>query len=131
MLKAYIIFFPVLSAFSFTTFITASTRSLNDELADDDNSSSSLIKSIPASANSETIEAVSSGDNPIEGLIIVPIKGRSYTLINERQPSIPNAGPSKCSAKEDGKSISINLSPVNCFISYKLPCKVETITGRL
>ena len=88
-----------------------------------ESNSSSFTKSIPASGQCfNHLQPFASVVKPIDGLMMVPINGLLFTPVNFLQPSIPNAGPLKCSLKDAGSSISINFRPVNCVISPGLPC---------
>ena len=83
-LKANITFLPVRSAWSLMTRITARTRSSNGQLGPSDCSSSSLMKSMPASQSCLTSAAVASASRPTLGLMMVPISGPA---VDAREPA--------------------------------------------
>ena len=85
-LKANMAFLPVRSASASMTRITARTRSSKGQSGPSDWSSSSLMKSIPASHSSCDSAAVSSGSRPTLGLMMVPMSGRPSTPASRRVP---------------------------------------------
>src|ERR1035438_8210624 len=91
MLAAYITFFPVRSACSSITCMTADRRSSKGQCGPSACNSSSLMKSIPPSVRARTISAVAWGESPTLGLIMVPINGRPYTPVSLRVPPTPLA----------------------------------------
>ena len=93
MFSANITFLPVRSAWAFTTRSTARARASNGQPGPSACSSSSLMKSIPASHSVRVSDAVSSGPRPTLGLMMVPINGRPSTPAKRRVPAIPKRGP--------------------------------------
>ena len=92
-LKATMTLCPILSAALLTASMTSMTRSSKGQDRPFACNSSSLMKSIPPAQSWETNMPVSLAESPTLGLMIVPIKGRSYIPINLRVPSHPNFGP--------------------------------------
>jgi len=108
MMVVFVILVSVLEAWviePLTMFVEISNRvskgdlqvrmeeSRSDEWGGLASSSSSLMKSIPASARSPTRRAVASTERPMLGLMMVPRIGRSRTPVSRRVPSIANWGP--------------------------------------
>ena len=117
MLKAYIALRPVASAARSISAITAGTRWASGAYGGSAFSSSSLMKSSPASARSRTSGRSSAMDNPMLGLMIVPMSGRSTTPASRRVPSMPKPGPGYRAANAGGSSRSTSRTPDNSWSS--------------
>ncbi|CAM5692718.1 hypothetical protein STENM223S_01603 [Streptomyces tendae] len=130
MLNAYMTGWPVICSASRISSVARATRRSSGRYVGSVISSSSLIRSTDALANSLTVRRNSSSARPTFGLTIVPIMTPSASPSSLRVPGTPKAGPGWAATNSSGSSMSCTRQAKSSPSSKRFPAMVVCRVAR-